>query len=377
LCNYCRRYGPYAKCHRELLSSDRSYPNVIRNECVNCHRRDPDNVDRYCIDRMIGYRTWCGTAQDNDVGDFVRRHQNDISFTFEISRCVSEVIKYYFEMQVEFYRNTSSETDIVQYRTARFYIPQTTFDVNELTSTDYIIGKFVEKLNDFNEHQNIAWIISRIDYLHLCWGCYQPPITGSFIPTPEWILTKRAIVNALCFDDNSFQYSVLVAMILLKSQVHNRNYPSHYERFMHLLNMGGIPTPVHLSSIDKFENQNSEISVNVFHPDDDDSDIISVRTSKLCSHRKYHVNLLMLFDRDKFHYTSVRSLSRLFAHHTKHAGKNTCVNTVCMHSVMNVLQRSIYISADDFATYLPSITYDAYTVFFSKDTCTEYAIIHT
>ena len=32
---------------------------------------------------------------------------------------------------------------------------------------------------------------------------------------------------------------------------------------MHLLNMNGIQTPVPLSSIDKFENQNPEISVNI------------------------------------------------------------------------------------------------------------------
>ena len=116
LCNTCRRYRPYARCHREL--SDSSYPNVDRNECIGCYRRDADNVDRYCLDRMIGYRTWCGTAQNIDIGDFVRRHQNDISFTFEISRSANEVIKYYFEMEVKFYHNTS-ETD-VQYTTARF-----------------------------------------------------------------------------------------------------------------------------------------------------------------------------------------------------------------------------------------------------------------
>jgi len=90
------------------------------------------------------------------------------SFTFEISRCVNEVVKYYFEMQVEFYRKASLETDIAQYTTVRFYIPQMTFDANELTSTDYIVEKFMEKHFDFNEHQHIAWIVSRVDYLRLC-----------------------------------------------------------------------------------------------------------------------------------------------------------------------------------------------------------------
>jgi len=231
--------------------------------------------------------------------------------------------------------------------------------------------------NDFNKHQHIAWIVSRVDYLRLCWGCYQPPITGSFIPTPKWILTKCAMVNVLCFDDNSFQYSVLVGMNLHRSpQSHKRNYPSHYKRFLHLLNMDGILTPVHLSSIDKFENQNFEISVNVLHIDDDDSDFISVRMSKFCRQRKYDVNLLMLIDCDKFHYTSIRSLSRMFAHRTKHDGKKY-VCQYCLHAFSHerTLKKHLHLCWQ--FRYLSTVDSMSMKYFYSKDTCTEYAIIHT
>jgi len=68
-----------------------------------------------------------------------------------------------------------------------------------------------------------------------------------------------------------------------------------------MLNMNGIQTPVPLSSIDKFENQNPDVNVLYL----DNRDIISIRTSKLCNQRKYHVNLMLLTDQDKFHYISV------------------------------------------------------------------------
>jgi len=71
--------------------------------------------------------------------------------------------------------------------------------------------------------------------------------------------------------------------------------------------MDGVQTPVHLSSIDKFEKKNPDISVSVLGLNDD-QDIISIRMSKFCSQRKYHVNLLMLTDENKFHYISVQSL---------------------------------------------------------------------
>jgi len=246
-----------------------------RNECIDSHRHDQqDNVDRYCFNRMIGYRMWYGTAQDIDIGDFICQNQNDISYMFEISRSTNEVIKYNFEMDVKFYRNTLSETGVL-YTTARFYIPLTTFDVNELNSSNHITAKLAEKLNDFNG-RNIGWMISQINYVRLCWGCYESPKTGSFIPTPKWISTKRALVNIQCFDDNnSFQYSVLAGINIIRAYSHNINCPAWYKLGMHLLNMDGIPTPVRLSSIDAFEKQNPEISVNVLRPDDDDRDIIA------------------------------------------------------------------------------------------------------
>jgi len=276
---------------------------------------------------VIGDHTWRGTVQDIDVSDFIQQHQNDITITFETARSENEAIKYYFEMEVEFYRTGPEETD-VQHTTARFYIPPMTSDVNELNLAD-IIAQFMEKIDGFSG-QNSGWIISQINYIRLCWGCYRPLMAGTFIPTPKWIASKKAVVNVQCFDDdNCFQYSVLAGMNVIKAGTrNNKSRPSQYKPFMRMLNMDGIETPVPLSSIDKFENQNPEISVNMLYLDD--KDIVPIRTSKFCNQRKYHVNLLMLTNQDKFHYTCVRSLSRLVAHRTKHNPK-TYVCHYCLH----------------------------------------------
>ena len=134
-------------------------------------------------------------------------------------------------------------------------------------------------------------------------------------------------MNVRCFDDNCFQYSVLAGMNVIKS-AHHKNRSSAYKQYMHMLNMNGIQTPVHLSSIDKFENQNVDISVNMLYLDN--QDIIPIRTSKFCNQRKYHVNLLMLTDQDKFYYTTVQSLSKLVGSRTKHRHK-TFVCYYCLH----------------------------------------------
>ena len=184
-----------------------------------------------------------------------------------------------------------------------------TSDVNELNLHD-IIAQFMEKIDGFNS-QNSGWITSQKNYLRLCWGCHRSLMAGTFIPMPKWVASKRAIVNVQCFVDvNCFQYSVLAGTNLIKSGPHDQKcHPSQYKPYMHMLNMDGIQTPVSVSSIDKFEKQNPEISVNVLYLDD--RGLVPICTSKFCNQRKYHVNVLMLTSQDKFHYTSVQSLSRL------------------------------------------------------------------
>jgi len=148
-CVSCGEYRRNAKCYRRLSDVPGAYPDVDCNVCCGCERRDPDNVDRYCIDCMIGYRTWRGTAQDRVVGDYIPRYQYDIAITFETTRNENDVVnlKYFIEMEVKFYRNGSEKNDIL-YMTARFDIPLMTSYVDESDLCD-MIAQLTEKINHF------------------------------------------------------------------------------------------------------------------------------------------------------------------------------------------------------------------------------------
>jgi len=81
---------------------------------------DENNVGRYCLDRTIGDRTWCGTDNDIDVISFVHEHEKEIVITFETARNENVAIKYYFEMEVDFYYHIGLEEEAdVQHTTAR------------------------------------------------------------------------------------------------------------------------------------------------------------------------------------------------------------------------------------------------------------------
>jgi len=154
----------------------------------------------------------------------------------------------------------------------------------------------------------------------------SPHDPTSFIPTPAEILKKKAIINIRNHNSNDcFQYSVLAAVHTATS---NLSHPSTYNKFMKELDMTGIETPVALSSIPKFESQNSSISVNVLVYEE--KLLIPVYTSKFCNQRPHHVNLLLLSKGDKFHYTLVTNLSRLVGGRTCH-GHKTFVCPYCLY----------------------------------------------
>jgi len=232
-------------------------------------------------------------------------------------------VKYFFKVEVEFERQVS-DNDEVQRTTATFYVPPMISSTEPLNIPN-IIATVQNSIEDFTSRGS-GWIVSQILNLTLCIGVFRPMSGSSFIKTPPEIEKKKAIINVRNHNNNDcFQFSIVAA---LHPSTNNQNHPYTYTKYLSELNMTGIETPVGLSSIPKFEAQNSSISVNVFVYEN--KDVIPVYTSKYCNQRPHHVNLLLLAKEDKYHYTLVKSLSRLVGDRTKYNGK-TFICPYCLH----------------------------------------------
>ena len=94
LCNICKDNRRRGRCYRYL--PDHLYTTADCSIRTACQNQNENNVGRYCLDRIIGDRTWRGAADDVDVSNFIQQHQSDITITFETARSENEVIKYYF-----------------------------------------------------------------------------------------------------------------------------------------------------------------------------------------------------------------------------------------------------------------------------------------
>ena len=206
---------------------------------------------------------------------------------------------------------------------------QTITDSTEFDAQS-IVADLLRSIEEFTQ-EGSGWTLHLIKRLVLHIGQYAPLAGSSFVETPDFIRKKHCIVNVKNNDHLCFAYAIL-AHIFPVDMNHKPNELRHYERMLSSLNFSGINFPVKITDIRAFEKNNLDISVTVFECRNDTHDIGPLYISKY-RNRKHNVKLLLLKDpKDpaKFHYTTIRNISALVAHRTKHCSK-TFVCSFCLH----------------------------------------------
>ena len=127
---------------------------------------------------------------------------------------------------------------------------------------------------------------------------------NSYLPLPDWLARKKAIVNPHNADEECFKWSVIAAENV---GMKDPQRVSNLKRFTDNYDWSGLEFPVSIKHIGKFETRNN-ISVNV----------LAVEGRDIYIHRKgrrmgREINLLMVSEDGIRHYTAIKSLSRLLS----------------------------------------------------------------
>ena len=172
------------------------------------------------------------------------------------------------------------------------------------------------------------------EFLYLDVNFHQLNLTrsSSYLPLPDWLARKKAIVNPHNNDEECFKWSVIAVE---NTGMKDPQRVSNLRKFMDNYNWSGLEFPDSIKDIGKFETRNN-ISVNV----------LAVEGRDIYIHRKgwrmmgQEINLLMVSEDGIWHYTAIKSLSRLLS------SKNS--NTKCkQHFCMNCLQGFMQESSRD------------------------------
>ena len=162
------------------------------------------------------------------------------------------------------------------------------------------------------------------EFLYLDVNFHQLNLTrgSSCLPLPDWLACKKAIVNPHNDNDECFKWSVIAAE---NAGMKDPQRVSNLRKFMDNYNWSGLEFPVSIKDIGKFETRNN-ISVNV----------LAVEGRDIYIHRKgqrvgREINLLMVSKDGIWHYTAIKSLSRLLSSKNSNTKRK-------QHFCMNCLQ---------------------------------------
>ena len=167
-----------------------------------------------------------------------------------------------------------------------------------------------------------GWILETVEQITLKIGQNIRIKGGSFIPTPNFIKDKKAIINVQNRDMRCFEYSMLAA--LHHKDVKFPNLTSSYAEWIgREFDMSEFPMPLHPSNIPKFERKYS-LSINLYHIESNGSPITPLLISKIRG--KQPINLLVIEDpqRQIYHYCYIKQFSRLFFRGKSDYGCKVC-----------------------------------------------------
>ena len=198
-------------------------------------------------------------------------------------------------------------------------------NVYNLSDMDEIVGEMIKHIKE--QIKNPAPLNSRFvfdEVLYIDVDFHQLNLTrgSSYLPLPDWLMKKKAIINPRNEDQECFKW-VVIAASRWKDIDNNPQKISKLARFQSDFDWSGIRFLVSVKDIKKFEIK-KQISINLL--------VIEDRQISICrkggNNYEHIIDLMLITESNRKHYIAIKSLSRLLrSQNTKHKGKEYfCMN---------------------------------------------------
>ena len=193
--------------------------------------------------------------------------------------------------------------------------------VYKLNDKDETVTAMIEHMKQQIENptlRNSKFVFDGVIHMDINFHRLNLTRGSSYIPLPDWLSEKKAIINPKNSDMECFKWAVIAAMKWEEMQRDHQRV-SKFRRYENEFDWSGLEFPVCLRDIGKFESRN-EIGVNILAVED--------RKVYICRKgRNYDriVNLMLRTEinekHNKKHYIAIKSLSRLlFSQDSKNKG---------------------------------------------------------
>ena len=195
--------------------------------------------------------------------------------------------------------------------------------------------RIIENMATLQQATGCGWRLHSIIKLELHTVRYNPLRGETWVQLPKELANKKAIINPKNEDNKCFLWCVLRALNP------KANHPERLDKKLkekeNTLNMDGIEYPVSLKDINKFKNQNPNVSITVFGYE---RKIVYPLRNSYNTDREHNIILILIKEEGVNHYCLVKNLSRLLSsqvskHKEKHHFCMRCLNAFWTHKSLN------------------------------------------
>ena len=194
-------------------------------------------------------------------------------------------------------------------------------NVYNLSDIDEIVDEMIGNMKFQIENPallNSRFVFAEVLFMNIDLHQFNLMRGSSYLPLPNWLARKKAIINPKNEDKECFKWSVIAASVRIKDP----QRISKLKRFEKHFDWSGIKFPVSVKDISKFEFKN-QISIN----------LLAIEGKQIYICRKggnYEriINLMIISENNRKHYVAIKSLSRLLSsENTNHKVKEYfCMN---------------------------------------------------
>ena len=301
-CNYQtnRKYqlNEHKKTHKVKEPTPKQKKSTINVEPQTASPSEPSNHNepvKSAFNGKMQERAWFIRGSTDPLGA-LRDYKNRIRDALFLS-LKKNPQKFYIAVKVRFFKKDKdghkSEDSAFFHGAMHTVLRKEEFEEAYQTSLQKIWKSFDKFIRNGS-----GWILDRVEKIFLNSYNYQPTGISSYIPTPQAIAKKKAVINVQNENNKKcFEYSVLAALYHNEIDKYQSARPSQYKK--HLGKLKGCKESMTIDDIPHFETLN-DISIAVYRIKHDGKTVFPLYMTK--RRKQDPINLLLIEGEEHSHF---------------------------------------------------------------------------
>ena len=314
-----------------------------RNKCIEAKTADLNKKirrakNRRNKERLIAKRNslrldlnWGPRLPEGAFSDAYRRYRIDGISGMDPDTFLNKIRRFLIDLLKKELRTgavRSQTTTWIRFRKDRELVElalnSRMMNVYNLSDMDEIVNEMIAHMKEQIESPallNSRFVFEEVLFTNVDFHQLNLMRGSSYLPLPDWLTRKKAIINPKNEDQECFKWAVIAAM---RWEEINNNPERIYKlkRFEEDFDWSGIGFPFSIKNIKKFESRN-QISINLL--------AIEGKQIYICRKGGNHerkINLMIITENNRKHYVAIKCLSRLLSSkNTNHKEKEYfCMN---------------------------------------------------